>query len=116
LFAIGILRSFSQREECQGAFIALLADLTHPDCAALGRRESTTFRAPHRNDKVVESPPLMQSMIHTHEVRPRKDKRRIEMISDVLPFSRLWNCARIVFARRMGTMMRPGGFLARRFT
>jgi hypothetical protein len=30
-----------------------LADLTRRDRAALDRRESTTFRAPHGNDKVI---------------------------------------------------------------
>jgi len=28
---------------------------------------------------------------HVYEVRPRKDKRGIDLISDVLPFGRLWN-------------------------
>jgi len=27
---------------------------------------------------------------HVYEVRPRKDKRSVDLISDVLPFSRLW--------------------------
>ena len=27
---------------------------------------------------------------HIYEVRPRKDKRGADLISDVLPFSRLW--------------------------
>jgi hypothetical protein len=27
---------------------------------------------------------------HIYEVRPRKDKRGIDLISDVLPFGRLW--------------------------
>jgi hypothetical protein len=27
---------------------------------------------------------------HEHEVRPRKDKRAIDLISDALPFGRLW--------------------------
>src|ERR1043166_9195773 len=27
---------------------------------------------------------------HVYEVRPRKDKRGIDLISDVLPFGRLW--------------------------
>jgi hypothetical protein len=34
---------------------------------------------------------------HVYEVRPRKDKRGVDLISDVLPFGRLWNCARIIF-------------------
>jgi hypothetical protein len=32
----------------------------------------------------------MQSTIHVYEVRPRKDKRGVDLISDVLPFGRLW--------------------------
>jgi hypothetical protein len=28
--------------------------------------------------------------VHSHEVRPRKDKRGVDLISDVLPFGRLW--------------------------
>jgi hypothetical protein len=32
----------------------------------------------------------MQSTIHVYEVRPRKDKRGVHLISDALPFSRLW--------------------------
>ncbi len=27
---------------------------------------------------------------HVYEVRPRKDKRGLDLISDVLPFGRLW--------------------------
>jgi hypothetical protein len=32
----------------------------------------------------------MQSAIHVYEIRPRKDKRGVDLISDVLPFGRLW--------------------------
>ena len=28
--------------------------------------------------------------MHVYEVRPRKDKRGVDLISDVLPFGRLW--------------------------
>ena len=28
--------------------------------------------------------------IHSYEVRPRKDKRGVDLISDVLPFGRPW--------------------------
>jgi len=28
--------------------------------------------------------------MHVHEVRPRKGKRGVDLISDALPFSRLW--------------------------
>jgi hypothetical protein len=30
------------------------------------------------------------SLPHVHEVHPRKDKRGFDLISDVLPFGRLW--------------------------
>ena len=32
----------------------------------------------------------MQSMIHFNQVRPRRDKRGVDLISDALPFGRLW--------------------------
>ena len=32
----------------------------------------------------------MTSSQHAYEVRPRKDKRGVDLISDALPFSRLW--------------------------
>jgi hypothetical protein len=32
----------------------------------------------------------MQSTIHVYEVRPRKDKRGVDLISDAQPFGRLW--------------------------
>jgi hypothetical protein len=28
--------------------------------------------------------------MHVYEVRPRKDRRGVDLISDVLPFGRLW--------------------------
>jgi hypothetical protein len=28
--------------------------------------------------------------MHVYEVKPRKDKRGVDLISDVLPFGRLW--------------------------
>jgi hypothetical protein len=30
------------------------------------------------------------TVIHVYQVRPRKDKRRADLISDALPFGRLW--------------------------
>jgi hypothetical protein len=30
--------------------------------------------------------------MHVYEVRPRKDKRGVDLISDALPFGRLWYC------------------------
>jgi hypothetical protein len=32
----------------------------------------------------------MTSSQHAYEVRPRKDKRGVDLISDALPFGRLW--------------------------
>ena len=32
----------------------------------------------------------MTSSQHVYEIRPRKDKRGVDLISDVLPFGRLW--------------------------
>jgi hypothetical protein len=32
----------------------------------------------------------MQSTMYVYEVRPRTDKRGVDLISDVLPFGRLW--------------------------
>jgi len=32
----------------------------------------------------------MTSSEHVYEVRPRKDKRGVDLISDALPFGRLW--------------------------
>jgi hypothetical protein len=32
----------------------------------------------------------MQSPMPVYEVRPRKDDRGVDLISDVLPFGRLW--------------------------
>ena len=31
-----------------------------------------------------------QRSMHVYEVRPRKDKRGVDLFSDVLPFGRLW--------------------------
>jgi hypothetical protein len=33
---------------------------------------------------------LMQSTIHPYEVRPRKDHRGVDLLSDALPFGGLW--------------------------
>jgi hypothetical protein len=33
----------------------------------------------------------MQSTMHAYEVRPRKVKRGVNLISDALPFGRLWD-------------------------
>jgi hypothetical protein len=32
----------------------------------------------------------MEAVKHIYEIRPRKDHRGVDLISDALPFSRLW--------------------------
>jgi hypothetical protein len=32
----------------------------------------------------------ISARLHIYEVRPRKDKRGVDLISDALPFGRLW--------------------------
>jgi len=39
----------------------------------------------HRRAEVLPKYPM-----HVYEIRPRKDKRGVDLISDVLPFGRLW--------------------------
>jgi hypothetical protein len=39
---------------------------------------------------VIECPTLMRSTIHAYKVQLRKDRRGVDLISDVLPFGRLW--------------------------
>jgi hypothetical protein len=39
---------------------------------------------------VIECRITDESTMHVYEVRPRKDKRGVDLISDVLPFGRLW--------------------------
>jgi len=39
-------------------------------------------------ETVVSAPD--QSKIHIYEIRPRKDHRGVDLISDVLPFGRMW--------------------------
>ena len=58
--------------------------------------------AKNRNNLVVLSSILLKALaidaavfyaagwMHIYEVYPRKDKRGIDLISDVLPFGRLW--------------------------
>jgi hypothetical protein len=62
-----------------GGGLSLLADLTRRDRATLRARESTTFRT----GAITRSQ-------HVYEVRSRLDHREVDLISDVLPFGRLW--------------------------
>ena len=42
---------------------------------------------------------------HLYEVRPRKDKRGVDLISDALPFGRLWYGAPNAVANAIGYAM-----------
>jgi hypothetical protein len=35
---------------------------------------------------------VKERSIHANEVRPRRNKRGVDLISDALPFGRLWSC------------------------
>jgi hypothetical protein len=43
-----------------------------------------------RNKHRLVQSELASSMKHTYEIRPRKDRRGVDLISDALPFGRLW--------------------------
>ena len=40
--------------------------------------------------QIVIAPARLHAFMHLYEVRPRKDKRGVDLISDELPFGRLW--------------------------
>jgi hypothetical protein len=42
------------------------------------------------NGEVRQHARMLNMSPHVYEVRPRKDKRGADVISDVLPFGRLW--------------------------
>jgi hypothetical protein len=43
--------------------------------------------------------------MHVYEVRPRKDKRGVNLISDALPFGRLWYAETDAVANAIGYAM-----------
>jgi hypothetical protein len=43
----------------------------------------------------------MTSSQHAYEARPRKDHRGVNLISDVLPFGRLWTASRMQSATQL---------------
>jgi len=65
-------------------------------------REERTALAPTK--KIRKMPPM-----HIYEVRPRKDKRGVDLISDVLPFGRLWYGGSIAVSNAIGyaTILQP---------
>ena len=52
----------------------------------------TILAESHNKSVEIRSRPLMsrKASIHVYEVRPRKDHRGVDLISDALPFGRLW--------------------------
>jgi hypothetical protein len=46
---------------------------------------------------------MMNSLQHAYEVRPRKDKRGVDLISDALSLGRLW------FSRQLHINQEPQG-------
>jgi hypothetical protein len=44
----------------------------------------------HINDQPIAGANGSAVTMHIYEIRPRKDKRGVDLISDVLPFGRLW--------------------------
>ena len=47
----------------------------------------------------------MKTVEHLHEVRPRTDRRGVDLISDVLPFGRLWYGEPNVVSNALGYAM-----------
>jgi len=47
--------------------------------------------------------------MHLYEVRPRKDKRGVDLISDALPFGRLWYGGPNAVSNAIGYAMHDSG-------
>ena len=47
----------------------------------------------------------MREIKHVYEVRPRKDHRGVDLISDALPFGRLWYAGSDAVANAIGYAM-----------
>jgi len=47
--------------------------------------------------------------MHVYEVRPRKDRRGVDLISDVLPFGHLWYGEPNAVSNAIGYAMHRGG-------
>ena len=43
-----------------------------------------------RQQSAVRDSEREKTTVHVYEVRPRKDRRGVDLISDVLPFGHLW--------------------------
>ncbi len=54
-----------------------------------------------------ETAKRMKQTTHVYEVRPRKDKLGVDLISDVLPFGRLWDAQPIAVSNAIGYAQLP---------
>ena len=66
----------------------------HPGVQAWWRSRSHWFDGRSLRSSLISNskqpPGMMTSSQHVYEVRPRKDHRGVDLISDALPFGRLW--------------------------
>jgi hypothetical protein len=56
-----------------------------PHLLLVRRNKRAIYRKTKRRPKALAS-----GLMHVYEGRPRKDKHGVDLISDVLPFGRLW--------------------------
>ena len=81
-------------------------------------RTASVVRAQNHLTHSLKPTPL--DFMHVYEVRPRKDHRGVNLISDVLPFGRLWygdpNVSRAVTPREVTapSLAKPMGQFVRR--
>ena len=64
--------------------------LVRPTPVAKARLPESESTRKLRSGKVSENRLGLSVTMHVYEVRPRKDHRGFDLISDVLPFGRLW--------------------------
>ena len=55
-----------------------------PHNKSLDRSEGNVFR------NLIDAPKVECNRRHVYEIRPRRDKQGVDLISDSLPFGRLW--------------------------
>jgi hypothetical protein len=62
-----------------------ISNLTKPHHIATPRPASSAY-----GFKTAQTRCCSNAILHVYEVRPRKDHRGVDLISDALPFGRLW--------------------------
>src|SRR5262245_50502309 len=93
-----------------GRIVALYPrhELDNFRCAAIHHRVNRRWRpCVHcrccRSNR--ESVPTQAEVMHVYEIRTRKDKRGVDLISDALPFARLWYDGTDAVANAIGYAM-----------